>query len=175
MLFAFPIALYPAIAEHYTNKSYLGWLYSSMAIGALLVSAFLSTQLGRIHLRGKAILISAAIWGFGILGFGFTYEIFWIGFAFLVVAGAADTVSGIHRRLLWNERIPNFMRGRLAGLEMMSYMTGPLLGNYRSGTFAAAFGNRGSIVSGGVLCILGMLILAVGLPTFWGYRSDEKL
>ena len=56
----------------------------------------------------------------------------------LALAGAADMVSGVFRMTIWNETIPTHLRGRLAGVEMISYMTGPLLGNARAGWMAVA-------------------------------------
>jgi hypothetical protein len=50
-----------------------------------------------------------------------------------VVAGGADAVSGLFRSPIWNETVPDELRGRLAGIEMLSYSIGPLLGNVESG------------------------------------------
>jgi hypothetical protein len=63
------------------------------------------------------------------------------------------------------------MRGRLASLEMISYMTGPLLGNTRAGWMAGIGGNQFSIVSGGLVCVIGVLVTSMFLPIFWRYRS----
>jgi hypothetical protein len=49
-------------------------------------------------------------------------------------------VSGVFRGTIWNETIPNTLRGRLAGIEMISYLTGPLIGNARAGFMADAWG-----------------------------------
>jgi len=78
----------------------------------------------------------------------------------LVVAGFADMVSGIFRGTIWNQTIPDRLRGRLAGIEQVSYSTGPLLGNVEAGVVAAVAGVRASIVSGGVLCIAGVAVAA---------------
>jgi MFS family permease len=96
--------------------------------------------------------------------------------ACLVIAGAADAVSGIFRMTLWNQTIPNALRGRLASIEMVSYSSGPLLGNVEAGLVAAAFGVSTSIVSGGVLCIAGVVLCAVVLPEFAAYdgRRDNR-
>ena len=65
-------------------------------------------------------------------------------------------ISGIFRGTLWNQTIPDRLRGRLAGIEQVSYSSGPLLGNLESGIAAALFGVRASVVSGGVLCVVGV-------------------
>jgi hypothetical protein len=38
---------------------------------------------------------------------------------------------------------------------------------------AAAFGVRASIVSGGVLCVVGVAVCALLLPKFISYHADE--
>ena len=80
-------------------------------------------------------------------------------------------ISGLFRMTMWNQTIPDAVRGRLAGIEMISYSTGPLLGNVESGAAAAWVGIRGAIISGGVLCIGGSAVLAAALPEFWSYDA----
>ena len=91
----------------------------------------------------------------------------------LVVAGGADMLSGIFRMTIWNQTIPDHLRGRLAGIEQVSYSTGPLLGNVESGVVASLASVRASIVSGGLLCIAGVAVAALALPAFWRYDARE--
>jgi MFS family permease len=79
--------------------------------------------------------------------------------------------SGIFRQTLWNQTIPDGLRGRLAGIEQVSYSVGPLLGNLEAGVVAALAGLRFSIVSGGVLCVVGVVIAALLLPGFRRYDA----
>lgn len=81
-------------------------------------------------------------------------------------------VSGIFRMTIWNETIPDALRGRLAGIEQVSYSSGPLLGNFEAGAVAALTSVRTSIVSGGVFSIVGALAVAVALPGFRRYRGQ---
>ena len=92
---------------------------------------------------------------------------------FLALAGGADAVSGIFRSTMWNQTIPDHLRGRLAGIEMVSYMSGPMLGHLEAGMAAAAFGVRASVVSGGVLCVVGVAACALLLPKFVSYDAEE--
>src|SRR5262249_53385275 len=94
--------------------------------------------------------------------------------ACLALAGAADMVSALFRMTIWNETIPSHLRGRLAGVEMISYMTGPLLGNARAGWLATARSLQFSIVSGGVICLAGVLLCIPLLPAFWRYRPQPE-
>ena len=95
--------------------------------------------------------------------------------ACFTVAGAADMVSGIFRSTIWHQTIPDSMRGRLAGIEMLSYSLGPLGGQARAGLVADRWGVRASITSGGLLCVVGVLLTSAWLRDFWSYddRTDE--
>jgi MFS family permease len=84
-------------------------------------------------------------------------------------------VSGLFRMTIWNQTVPDHLRGRLAGIEMVSYTSGPLLGNAEAGIAARLFGIRTSIVSGGILCVVGTALLALALPAFLRYDGREGL
>jgi MFS family permease len=169
MFFGMPLALFPQIATGFGGPAVLGVLYTGPAVGSLLASLTSGwTRLVRHH--GRAIALAAAAWGVAIIGFGFAPSL-WLAFIALVGAGAADMISGIFRGTMWNQTIPDSMRGRLAGIEMISYTSGPALGNVESGVVGALAGVRASVVSGGVLCVAGTAVLCAVLPRFWAYRS----
>jgi MFS family permease len=172
MIFGMPTALFPAIADAHGGAKVLGMLYSAPAVGALLVS-FWGGWARYIRRYGAAIAFSAAFWGFAIIFFGLV-ENFYLALFFMGLAGAADAVSGIFRLTLWNETIPTEYRGRLAGIEMISYLSGPKLGDMEAGLVAAFFGVTASVVSGGVLCVGSVLLCSYFLPKFWQYRSKEN-
>jgi MFS family permease len=172
MIFGMPTALFPAIAMSFGGAKVLGMLYSAPAVGALFIS-FISGWTKRIKRYGVAISIAATLWGVCIILFGLAAN-FWVALFFLTLAGLFDGVSGIFRMTMWNETIPNHYRGRLAGIEMISYLSGPKLGDTEAGLVAAAFGITASIVSGGVLCVVGVGICCLFLPKFWRYHSDTS-
>jgi len=89
----------------------------------------------------------------------------------LAFAGAGDGISGLFRMTVWNQTIPDRLRGRLAGIEQLSYSTGPLLGNVESGIAASLLSVRAAVVSGGVLCVFGVGIAALALPALWNYDA----
>ena len=170
MIFAMPMALFPLMSEKWSGATAAGWLYSAMAIGSLLMTLF-SGWTSRIKRHGAMVIAAAGLWGVAIVLLGFAPSLP-TAVACLVIAGAADMVSGLYRQTIWNQTIPTELRGRLSGLEMISYMTGPLLGNARAGYLATSFDARTSIVSGGVLCVMGVLLCVPFLPDFWRYRSQ---
>ncbi len=172
MLFAFPTALFPAMAQSWGGAKAAGILFSAMAAGSLFVAMF-SGWANKIKRHGAAVCIAAFLWGVAIIFAGFAGDL-WTAFAMLALAGGADQVSALYRGTIWNETIPNQMRGRLAGIEMISYMTGPLIGNTRAGWMASAFSIETSLVGGGILCCIGVILCAVFLPKFWNYRSTVE-
>lgn len=169
MIFGMPSALFPAIAQSFGGVKVLGLLYAAPALGALIFS-FFSGWVRRITRHGAAVAVSAGLWGLAIIGFGLSPTL-WLALGFLVVSGALDAASGIFRGIIWNETIPNALRGRMSGIEMISYLSGPKLGDTEAGLVAAAFGVTASVVSGGVMCILGVAVCCWCLPRFWHYRS----
>jgi MFS family permease len=174
MFFGMPQALYPFLADDLGGPKVLGLLYAAPAVGSMLATLG-SGWTGRVHRHGLMVLIAAALWGVGIIGVGLSQTL-WLTLACLAFAGAADMVSGIFRMIIWSQTIPDHLRGRLAGIEMLSYTTGPLLGQLRSGMMARTrLGVTGSIWVGGVLCVLGTAALAAALPKFARYHGADGL
>jgi len=169
MFFGMPFALFPALADHYGGTQVVGLLWAAPGVGAL-ASMVTSGWAARVHHNGRAIVLAASAWGVFIALFGLS-ETLWVALIMLALAGAADGISGIFRSALWNETIPDAMRGRLAGVEMISWSSGPLLGNARAGAGASLFGLRASVLGGGVLVLAGSVALALALPRFWNYDS----
>ena len=171
MFFGMPRALFPAIAVGYGGPAVLGLLFAAPAVGSFVAAAF-SGWTRHVHRHGRAISYAAAAWGVAIIAFGFA-ETLWLALLTLAVAGGADAISGLFRTVMWNETIPDRLRGRLAGLEMISYTSGPTLGSFEAGAVASLAGVRASLVSGGVICVLGTVALAAALPRFWRYDSRK--
>jgi len=169
MFFGMPQALFPALATRYGGAEVLGLLLAAPAAGALVV-AVLSGWTRHVHRHGRAVALAAAGWGVAIVGFGFA-DALWLALGCLGVAGAMDAVSGLFRSVIWNETIPDRLRGRLAGVEMISYTSGPTLGNFEAGLVASFAGVRASVVSGGVMCVAGTVVLVALLPAFWRYDA----
>jgi MFS family permease len=171
MTFAMPIAVFPALAAQWHGSNAAGYLYSAMSAGSLLVTLF-SGWTRRVKRRGAAVVIAAAVWGAAIAALGYTTSLP-AAVACLALAGAADMVSGLFRMTIWNETIPSSIRGRMAGIEQLSYMSGPLLGNARAGFMAERFGLTRSIAWGGFMCVAGVLACVPILPAFWRHRKSE--
>jgi hypothetical protein len=172
MFFGMPMALFPSIAERFGGSS-VGLLYAAPAAGAMCVT-LTSGWTKRVNRHGLFVALAAGCWGLAIVGFGLAPTL-WAALLCLALAGASDMVSGLFRSVIWNQTIPDHLRGRLAGIEVVSYTTGPLLGNAESGVAARLFGVRASVVSGGILCVAGTVLLSLLLPEFIRYDGREGL
>ena len=174
MLLAMPVVLFPALAEDvFRHPELLGLLYTAETVGSMLATAT-SGWTSHVHHHGRAIVTAALTYGAAICLAGLAPTI-WGTMLCLVLAGAADMVSGLFRATIWNQTIPDTMRGRLAGIEMLSYSLGPLGGQVRAGVVADLWTVRGSIASGGAVCLAGVAATALWLRDFWTYdtRTDE--
>ena len=170
MTFGMPMALFPAIAQGLGGPSVLGLLYAAPAVGSFLFFAT-SGWARHVHRHGMGVIVAATLWGIAIIGFGVAPGLVAALF-FLAFAGAADAMSGLYRQLIWNQTIPDSLRGRLASIELLSYSIGPTLGNFEAGVVASAFSVRASVLSGGILTVIGCALCALALPAFRQY--DER-
>jgi MFS family permease len=170
MTFAMPLAVFPALAVQLGGTYAVGYLYSAMSVGGLLITLF-SGWTRHVQRRGAAVVIAALLWGLSITALGFAKSLP-VAIGCLILAGAADMVSGLFRMTIWNETIPSSLRGRMAGIEQLSYMSGPLLGNARAGFMAESLGLARSIALGGLTCVVCVALCVPTLPAFWRYRKS---
>lgn len=172
MFFGMPTALFPAIALGFGAQT-VGFFYAAPAVGAL-VATMTSGWSKHVHRHGLFVSLAAGLWGVAIIFFGFSRNL-WLALFCLAMAGAFDMISGIFRMTIWNQTIPHHLRGRLAGLELISYTSGPKLGDAEAGIVATLFSLRASIVSGGILCVLGTGVISLLLPQFINYDGRQGM
>jgi MFS family permease len=172
MVLAFPVVMLPFVAARFHETYALAVLYCALPAGALIAS-LTSGWSHRIHRYGRAIVVAAALWGLGIALFGYSSSL-WLVLLGLAIGGAADAISGIFRTTMWNESIPPEIRGRMAGIEMISYSLGPTAGQFRAGVMAAWTTLRFSLTFGGLACTGLVGAVAVALPALWRFdaRTD---
>ena len=170
MFFGAPYAVFPQLAAGLGGPAVLALLYAAPGLGSALIS-LTSSWTRHVHRHGRAIALAVGGWGVSIGAFAFAPDLALAVLA-LAAAGASDMVSGIFRMTMWNQTIPARVRGRLAGLEMISYTTGEPLGNLETGAVAALTGSvRAAVLSGGVLSVLGAVIVTLALPALWRYDA----
>jgi MFS family permease len=173
MVFGMPRALFPALAVSVFGggASTLGFLYAAPGAGAL-AGALTTGWVSRIQRQGLAVIVAVIAWGAAVAAFGL---VSWLPLALLLLAaaGCADVISAVFRNTIIQLSVPDALRGRLAGLQIAVVTGGPRIGDLESGAVATAFGNTVSVVSGGLACIAGALVLARLLPGFRRQRVQH--
>jgi hypothetical protein len=170
MVFGLPRALFPALAATTFGggATTVGLLYAAPGAGALL-GAVTTGWVGRIRRQGLAVIVAVVVWGLAITGFGLTR---WLpgALALLAVAGWADVVSAVFRNTIIQFSVSDSLRGRLMGVQSAVVAGGPRLGDLEAGAVATGFGDTFAVVSGGLACIAGALVVARLLPGFRHHR-----
>ena len=172
MFFAMPNALFPFWADLLHSPWALGLFYAAGVTGAIVVTLTSGwTKDYRFH--GKAIIWAAIGWGAAIALAGLTDSLI-IVLICLAIAGGSDQISALFRNTIWNQTIPDNLRGRLAGIELLSYSVGPLAGQLRAASMAAATSLTFSVTSGGIICVVVVAILAILMPDFRKYDAQTN-
>jgi MFS family permease len=170
MIFGMPMALFPAIGEHFGGGSKtVGFLYAAPYAGALAVS-LVSGWAGNVRRQGLGVIIAAALWGVSLVAFGYA-DALWLALLMLAFAGAADFLSALWRSAIVLTATPDAMRGRVTGIEFTQVASAPTLGNLEAGVVASVTSLRFSIVSGGVACVAGCIAIAFAIPQLLRYDA----
>ena len=173
MVFGMPRALFPALAATVFGggPAVAGLLYAAPGAGALL-GAVASGWTGRVVHQGRAVLLAVAGWGIAIALFASTS---WLPLALvcLAVAGFADVVSAVFRNTILQLTVPDRLRGRLSAIHIAVVSGGPRLGDAEAGAVAAVTSPQFSAVSGGLLCVLGVAVMAWWNPAFASWTRER--
>ena len=174
MVFGMPRALFPilAVTQFGRGVEVVGLLFAAPAVGAL-VGAVTAGWVGRVRHQGRAVLLAGAAWGAGIAAFGLVGSNLWLALGCLAIAGAADVISAVFRGTILQLAVPDPLRGRLSGINYLVVAGGPRLGDLEAGLVASAFSPTVSVVSGGILCILGAAAVALFVPSLVRYRAED--
>lgn len=173
MVFGMPMALFPAFAlqRFGGGPEVVGLLYAAPSAGAL-IAALVSGWTGRVRKQGLAVYIAVILWGGSLAAFGLSGSLP-LAVLFLALAGGADEVSLIFRHTILQTAAPKHMLGRLSGLELAVVASGPSLGNLEAGAVASLTSLGFAVVSGGVLCIAGIGVMALLMPEFARYDARD--
>jgi hypothetical protein len=138
-----------------------------------VTAALTSGWVHRVVRQGAAIVVAVVVWGLAIVAFGLVGDRVGLALLFLAIAGGADVVSAVFRSTILQASVPDELRGRLSGIHISVVAGGPRLGDLEAGLVASATSPAFSVVSGGLLCVVGAVGLAIGMPAFWHYRSGD--
>lgn len=162
--------LMPIFAEQLlgTGAEGLGLLYAAQPVGAA-VTASLMSVLPAPRRQGRVLLAAVVVYGLAIAGFGASRWL-WLSLLLLAISGAADTVSMVIRQTIRQLLTPDELRGRMTSVNMMFFMGGPQLGEFEAGLLASATSAPFSVTSGGLLCVVAVVVTAVVVPSLRRYE-----
>lgn len=182
MVLGLPRALFPQIAfasfgGPIDGGTTMALLAAAMSAGAVAGGVF-SGWLPRIRRQGLVIVVAIVIWGAAMVGFGLAVAradgrvgpVLWVALGFLAVGGAADMVSAAFRSTILQEAASDEMRGRLQGVFIVVVAGGPRLADVLHGVAGAAIGTAAAAAGGGALVVIGVVVAALAVPAFTGYR-----
>ncbi len=173
MVFGMPFALFPAFGEEILggDASTVGLLYAAPGAGAM-IATLSSGWVGSVERQGRAVIIAVMVWGLAIAGFGFSRTT-WLAVVLLAIAGAADVISSVFRNTILQLAVPDNLRGRLSSFHVGVSSGGPRLGDFEAGAVASATSVPFSVVSGGLACVVGALIIARRMPELDAYVDEQ--
>ncbi|TME83679.1 MAG: MFS transporter [Chloroflexi bacterium] len=160
MIFGMPTSLFPALAVSVFGVGAVGvgLLAAAPAVGAFL-GAFLSGWVTTVRRRGRAVIVAVLAWGAAIVGFGLATFSFPLALLLLAVAGTADVLSAVFRSTIVQLETPDELRGRVTAIHILVVTSGPRLGDIEAAAVAALIGVQASVVTGGLLCLLGVFVV----------------
>jgi hypothetical protein len=186
MILAHPRALFPAVAlvAFGGGAATVGVLSAAIAVGAM-AAMVLSGPLGLVVRQGRAVVLAVVAWGASVVGFGATVLMagrwldpglaLWLAAGCLACAGAADSVSSVFRNTILQSATPDYMRGRLQGVFLVVVAGGPRLGDLVAGAVATAWTEWAAIVTGGLACVVAVLVLARWQRGFLAYDARHPV
>jgi MFS family permease len=171
MVFGMPSSLFPQLALTVFNTGAAGYglMNAAPAVGALVGAAF-SGWVSRVRRPGLGVVASVAGWGSAIVAFGLLTASFPLALVCLAVAGGADVISAVLRNSIVQLVTPDHLRGRVSSMYSLVVTSGPRLGDAESAGVAAVAGPQFSVVSGGVLCLVGLLAVVRLFPQLLNYE-----
>ena len=173
MIFGMPSSLMPQLALTVFNTGAAGYglLNAAPAVGALIGTAF-SGWVGRLRRPGRGVAVAVATWGVAIAAFGLVTWSFPLALACFAVAGAADVVSAVLRGSIVQLSTPDHLRGRVSSIQSLVVTSGPRLGDAEAAGVAALAGPQFSVISGGVMCLAGLLFVLRKFPQLLTYEHQ---
>ena len=150
-----------------------GYLSAAQAVGAVLAALVIS-QVKELRKQGVLFLGSVILFGIATVIFGLTKSLL-IAWLALATTGATDGVSTIIRNTIRQLQTPDHIRGRMTSVNQIFFQGGPQLGEMEAGSVAQFFGAPFAVISGGIGCIVGTVLIIRKWPQLMKYNGDEAV
>jgi MFS family permease len=175
MVFGMPTSLFPVLALDVfrIGPEGFGLLAAAPAVGSFL-GALLSGWVSSVRQIGRAIVLAVVGWGLAITAFGLLTFAFPLAWICLALAGTADVFSAVFRSTLVQLETPDNLRGRVMSIHGLVVTSGPRIGDMEAAVVAAVVGPQAAVVSGGILCLLGVVVIARAFPELVGHTIPRR-
>ena len=174
MVFGSPQSLFAPLALDVfkVGPAGVGLMSAAVGVGAFVAAVF-SGWTATVKRPGRAVLVAVAFWSLGIVGFGLATFSFALALVFLAIAAGADVFSAVLRGSIVQLLTPDALRGRVSSIHTLVVTGGPRIGDAEASAVAAVIGTQASVVSGGLLSLLGVGVLSLAMPEFARLRLAE--
>jgi MFS family permease len=173
MVFGMPRALFPAFGTVLLggDATTVGLLNAAPGAGALAAAAT-TGWVSAVRRQGRVVVIAVTVWGLAVVGFGLTRNLM-LALIFLAVAGAGDIISNVFRSTILQLDLPDSIRGRISAFKTVITAAGPRFGDVEAGAVAALTTPTFSIVSGGLVSVIGAWLIAWRGRALWDQDADQ--
>ncbi len=165
VLFGGAVALIPEFAEKILAVGPIGfgWLNAAMDIGSVII---ITTFTLKPMKKRQGYRLMYAVGGFGIciIIFGLS-KLYWLSFFALMLAGMLDGISVIIRGTILQLTTPDDKRGRVSSVNSMFINSSNELGQFESGFMSKALGTVPSVIFGGFMTLLVVIITWFKAPS----------
>ncbi|RZO76310.1 MAG: MFS transporter [Litorivicinaceae bacterium] len=149
----------------------LGLMRGMPALGSVLMGLFLATRHQEISGTGPKLWFSLIVFAVSILVFSLS-EILILSLVALFFYGASDMVSVNIRMGMVQAATPEYLRGRVAAVNMLFIQTSNEGGDFRGGALAGLLGPVQTVLIGGAL---GLGFLVWSKKQFPGLYTLDKI
>jgi MFS family permease len=165
VLFGGAVAMVPVYARTILHVGAIGygWLNAASDIGSICIVVLLTIYPLQKN-QGRTLMFAVAGFGACIIIFGLS-KIYVISFLALMVSGMLDGISVVVRGTITQLKTPDNMRGRVLSVNSMFINSSNELGQFESGLAAHLLGNVPSVVFGGCMTLLVVIITWLKAPT----------
>lgn len=133
-----------------------GWLNAAADIGSMISILTLTIRPLRGN-QGRVLLFVVAGFGLSIITFGLS-EVYWLSFIALLASGVLDGISVVIRSTILQLKTPDEMRGRVSSVNSMFINSSNEIGQVESGVAARLLGLVPSVVFGGGMTLLVVIV-----------------
>jgi predicted MFS family arabinose efflux permease len=163
VLFGGATALLPIFASMLrVGPQGLGVLRAAPAIGSIVTSTWIAHR-PPMKRAGLSLLVAVTLYGMAIIAFALSRN-FYLSFVLLLFSGSADAVSVVIRGTLLQSRTPDALIGRVSAVNQVFISASNEIGAFESGLAARLLGTVPSVIFGGLMTLVVVVLTAWRSP-----------